>query len=101
VLSRIFAINIVTCIPIARQRLGKYIPAQANSCKNRTSIASQLVSKHNFLMIETVFSAWSVQSGYKEVFGNIEMTLTNDRPVLSSERAPHINNRQTVIKIWS
>jgi hypothetical protein len=28
--------NTVTCIPIARQRLGKHIPAQANARDNRT-----------------------------------------------------------------
>jgi hypothetical protein len=29
------------------------------------------------------------------------VTLANDRHVLSSERAPHINKLATVIKIWS
>jgi hypothetical protein len=60
--------DIVTCIPIARQRLGKYIPAEANAINNRTSIARQRISKHAFLITEAVFSAWSVQSGYKEGF---------------------------------
>jgi hypothetical protein len=55
-------------MPIARQRLGKHIPAEANVRNNRTSIARQRISKHTFLRIETVFSAWSVQSGYKEGF---------------------------------
>jgi hypothetical protein len=58
----------VTCIPIARQQPGKHIPARAKAPKNRTSIARQRISKHAFLTIEEVFSAWSVQSGYKEVF---------------------------------
>jgi hypothetical protein len=61
----------VKCIPIARQRLSKQIPAQAHSLNNMTSIARQRISKHAFLTIETVFSAWAVQSGYKEVVSNI------------------------------
>jgi hypothetical protein len=62
----------VTCIPIARQRLGKHIPAEAIERNNRTSIAKQRISKHASLTIEAAFSSWSVQSGYKEVFSNIE-----------------------------
>jgi hypothetical protein len=52
---------IVTCIPIARQRLGKHIPAQANARSNRTSIARQRISKHASLTKEAVFFAWSMQ----------------------------------------
>jgi hypothetical protein len=63
---------IVTWIPIARQRLGKHIPAETNDCNNRTSIARQRIIKHVCLTIEAVFSVWSVQSGYKEMFRNIE-----------------------------
>jgi hypothetical protein len=62
----------MTYKPIARQRLGKHIPTGANELNNRTSVARQRISKHASLTIEAVFSAWSVQSGYKEVFGNIE-----------------------------
>jgi hypothetical protein len=62
----------VTCILIARQRLGKHIPTGTNESKNRTSIARQRITKHASLTIESVFSAWSVRSGYKEVFGSIE-----------------------------
>jgi hypothetical protein len=62
----------VTCIPIARQRLGKHIPAETNKRNNRTSIARQWISKHASLRTEAVFSAWSVQSGYKEVFSCIK-----------------------------
>jgi hypothetical protein len=64
--------DIVTCIPNARQRLGKQIPAGANTRNNKTSIAMQRISKHALLAIEYVFSEWFVQSGYKEVFGSIE-----------------------------
>jgi hypothetical protein len=32
--------------------------------------------KHTSLTIEVVFSSWSVQSGYKEVFGSIEQDRT-------------------------
>jgi hypothetical protein len=50
----------MTCIPIAMQRLGKYIPAQAYVRNNRTSIAKKRSCKHASLTIEAVFSAWSV-----------------------------------------
>jgi hypothetical protein len=62
----------MTCTLIARQRLGKHIPAQGNSRNNRTSIARQRISKHTSLTIDAVFSAWPVQSGHKEVFGSAE-----------------------------
>jgi hypothetical protein len=39
-------INIVTYRPIARQQLGKHIPAGANERNNRKSIARQRISKH-------------------------------------------------------
>jgi hypothetical protein len=57
----------VTCIPIAKQRLGKHIPAEANARNSRTSISRQRISKHVSLTTETVFCAWCVQSGYKKV----------------------------------
>jgi hypothetical protein len=56
----------------ARQRLGKHIPAEAEARNNRTSIDRQRIIQHTSLITEAVFSAWSVQSGYKEVFGSIE-----------------------------
>jgi hypothetical protein len=62
--------HIVTCIPTARQRLSKHIPAEANTPKNKTSIARQRINKHVSLKLEAVFSVRSVQSGYKEVFGS-------------------------------
>jgi hypothetical protein len=62
----------VICIPIARQRLGKHIPARANGRKNRTSIARQGIIEHASITIEAVFSVRSVQSGYKELSVNIE-----------------------------
>jgi hypothetical protein len=62
----------VTCIPIARQRFGKHIPAQEYVLNNRTSIARQRISRHTFLTIEAVFSVGSVKSGYKEVFSSTE-----------------------------
>jgi hypothetical protein len=58
----------VTYKPIARQRLDKHVPAGANECNSRTSIAWKRVSKHAFLTIGAVFSAWSVQSSYKQEF---------------------------------
>jgi hypothetical protein len=45
-------IHIVTCIPIARQRLDKHIPAEAYTRNNRTSIAGQRISKQAFSTIE-------------------------------------------------
>jgi hypothetical protein len=41
--------------PIARQRLGKHVPAKANARNNRTFIARQRISKHASLTIEAVF----------------------------------------------
>jgi hypothetical protein len=62
-------------MPIARQRLGKYITARANALKNRASIARQRISKHASLTIQAVFSVGSVQIGYKEVFGRTEWVV--------------------------
>jgi hypothetical protein len=62
------------CIHIARQLLGKHIPEQAYA-HNRTSTARQRTRQHAPL-IEAVFSAWSVLSGYKEVFGSTEQNKT-------------------------
>jgi hypothetical protein len=67
---------IVTNISIARQRLGKDIPARANARKNKTSIAIQRISKHSSLTTKAVFSVWSVQRGYKKVFGSTEQLLS-------------------------
>jgi hypothetical protein len=50
----------VTCIPIARQLLGKHISARGNAGKNTTFIATQRISKHASLKTDAVFSAWSV-----------------------------------------
>jgi hypothetical protein len=51
--------------PIATQRLGKHIPAEAKARNSVTSIARQRISKQTSLKLEALFSAWSVQSGYK------------------------------------
>jgi hypothetical protein len=66
--------SIMTYRPIARQRLGKHIPAQAYARNNRTSIAKQRTSQHASLTTEAVFSASFLQNGYKEVFGSIEQS---------------------------
>jgi hypothetical protein len=60
--------NIVMCIPIARERFGKHIPAEGNTRNNMTSITRQRISQHVSLTRVAVFSAWSVRSGYKEEF---------------------------------
>jgi hypothetical protein len=57
----------MTYVLIARQRLSKHIPVEANARNNKTSIAVHRISKHASLATEAVFSAWSVQSGCKEV----------------------------------
>jgi hypothetical protein len=65
-------IHILACIPVAVQRLGKHIPAEANAPNNWTSTATQQICKHASLTLVAVFSEWSVQSGYKEVFSSIK-----------------------------
>jgi hypothetical protein len=57
--------HIVTCIPIARQRFGKHLPAGANVLNDGTFIARQRISKHTSLTIEAVSSVGSVPRGYK------------------------------------
>jgi hypothetical protein len=42
----------VTYRLIARQRLGKHIPAEAQASNNRTSIARQRISKQAFSTVE-------------------------------------------------
>jgi hypothetical protein len=54
-------------MPIARQRVAKHIPADANARNNRTSIAKELRCNQALSTIQAVFSVGSVQSGYKRV----------------------------------
>jgi hypothetical protein len=61
--------DIVTYRPIARQRVDKHILSVANALKNRTSVARQRSSKYASIR-EAAFFAWSVQSGYKDVFSS-------------------------------
>jgi hypothetical protein len=70
ILKRKFTAHIhtVTCILIARQRLGKHTPVAANVRNSSMSTVRQRISKHASLIIEAVLSAWSVQNGYKEGF---------------------------------
>jgi hypothetical protein len=56
------------CISIAKQRLGKHIPVEANARNNMTSITRQRISKYAFLTTEAAFSTWSVQNNCKEDF---------------------------------
>jgi hypothetical protein len=51
---------IVTCIPIARQRLGKHISAKRMSATEGCSLLG-----NGPVNIEVAFSVWSVQRGYK------------------------------------
>jgi hypothetical protein len=55
----------VTCVPIARHRLDKHIPARVNAGKNRTSFTRQQINKHASLTVGVVFSVGSVQSGFQ------------------------------------
>jgi hypothetical protein len=50
---------------IARQRLGKHIPAATEK-----PISKQQIGKHTTIevLLKNVFSLLSVQSGYKDVF---------------------------------
>jgi hypothetical protein len=57
--------NILTCIPIAKQRLPKHIPAEANVRNNRTSIVRQRRGKHASSTIQAAFSLRSVPRGYE------------------------------------
>jgi hypothetical protein len=50
-------IYIMTCVPIARQQLGKHIPAQTNMSHNKTYIAKQRINKHASLKKKSVCSA--------------------------------------------
>jgi hypothetical protein len=54
-------------MPIARQRVAKHIPAEANEWKSRRSTAGQRRGKQALSEIQAVFSVGSVQSGYKRV----------------------------------
>jgi hypothetical protein len=65
---KFFSENIVTCIPIARQRFDKHIPLPANSLNNRTSIVRQRTSKHTYLTREALFSVRSVPRDYKRIY---------------------------------
>jgi hypothetical protein len=56
---------------IARQRLGKHIPAAANTLiRKEETVSKQRIGKHTTIrvLLETVFSFRSVQSSYKEEF---------------------------------
>jgi hypothetical protein len=73
--------NIVTYRPIARQRLGKYIPAEACARNNRTYIARQRISKQAFSTIERlcflhgpckVVIRKSSEAGSSSTEGNVE-----------------------------
>jgi hypothetical protein len=63
-LTRMCSFLSVNTMYIARQRLGKYIPAQANAVNN-TSIARQRCGKNVSLTTEAMFSVGSSPSGYK------------------------------------
>jgi hypothetical protein len=54
--------RIVTCIPIARQRLGNHCPAEANARNSRTSIGRQRIYKQAFSTVERL-CFWSVPRG--------------------------------------
>jgi hypothetical protein len=68
----------VTCRPIARQRIDKHIPTEANARNNRPSIARQRRSKHARLFSvlcvprgyrRTQKTGWSGETGVRRVSG--------------------------------
>jgi hypothetical protein len=97
----------VTRIPIAKQRLSKHIPAEANAHNNKTSIAKQRISKHAFLAVEAVFYAWSVQSAYKDVFSSccqelgpfVEMTVQGNWEEMARKESDGV--KKTSCVVWS
>jgi hypothetical protein len=89
------AINIVTRIPTARQRLRKPIPAEANARNNRMSIVRQRISKHTSLSTEAVFSTWSMQSDYKERFNWEELIVADAERVKLKK-----SSFERVVKNW-
>jgi hypothetical protein len=105
--------NIVTCRPVTRQRLDKHIPEEAYERNDRTSISIQRISQQAFSKIETLCFLRGPCRGFikgpcfksETVKYTVYCTLyiVKDRPVLSSERAPHLKKPQwsDIIKIWS
>jgi hypothetical protein len=55
----------VTCMPIARQRIGKHVPA-TRAQNSRASVATQRHDKQASSAIQALFSVRSVQSGYEK-----------------------------------
>jgi hypothetical protein len=75
--------NTVTCILIARQRLAKQIPAEANARNNRTSTARQRRGKHASSTKEAVFPVGSVPRGYKRTQSEDATEFGSSREQLS------------------
>jgi hypothetical protein len=80
---------IVTYRSNTRQRFGKDIPAGAKARDNVTSISRQQRGKHASSKIQAVFSAWSVQSSYKN-FSGVKSSRVSSQEVKSrvSRRQP-------------
>jgi hypothetical protein len=99
--------NIVTYRPIARQRLGKHIPAGANALNNMTSIARQRISKHASLTIEAVFcvvrAKWlweSVKQCRTEVESSFETPACQNMSLGAEELNWVDNNCKKWIRLW-
>jgi hypothetical protein len=58
---------VVCAMPIARQRIAKHIPAEANARNNRRCIDRQRRGKQALSTIQVVFSVESAQSDCKRV----------------------------------
>jgi hypothetical protein len=81
---------IVTCIPIARQRLGKRFA-------QHTYIARKRRGKHSFATIEeAVFSVWSVPRLYNNVPRITESSLESTR----SEEYRRVQGRKCCMSYW-
>jgi hypothetical protein len=83
---------VVRVMTIARQRVAKHIPAEANAQSNRASIARHRRGKQVMSTIPAVFSVGPVQSGCKRVefrswpFGCVECSAVECLPAGNGSR---------------
>jgi hypothetical protein len=89
---------VVCAMSISKERVAKYISAEANARNNRTSIARQRHGKQGLSTIQTVF-LWSMQSGYKGVELRVQLWNVNQRTT-ESEESPSLRfvTRKRLVK---
>jgi hypothetical protein len=95
---------------IARQLLGKHIPAETNTqaTVQLSSVVMQRRRKHAFSTVERLRFLRGLCRGFIKKTLTLAlatndllmqaMTLTKDRPALSSERAPHKKNKTVTVR---